>query len=242
MSGGMTLDLRVDPAGPPVPGTVRMAGIDEFTAADYNPRTIDRTAAGKLQGSLRTFGMVSIPVVNRRTGRIVGGHQRWTAARESGAVQVPVVEIDVTEAQEKALNITLNNPTIGGVFDVDLLDELLRELADDGFDGFADVGLDGLMSTQDLDELMGDLDRMTESRGAGGGPDMGADDARTLQAADRQARETIAVLSVQFPRSQYEGVMTLIRAHRARTGAEMGAAVAALIEAGAAALGGGEKR
>ena len=49
---------------------------DQAKAAPYNPRSIDGPARRKLEKAIRDFGLVDRPVWNRRTGNIVGGHQR----------------------------------------------------------------------------------------------------------------------------------------------------------------------
>ena len=52
--------------------------------ADYNPRKISDHDLGALRWSLRFFGIIEPIVVNRRSGRIVGGHQRVKAAQAEG--------------------------------------------------------------------------------------------------------------------------------------------------------------
>ena len=81
---------------------------------------------------MTTFGIVEPVVVNKRTGRIVGGHQRVKAAEAQGIEQLPVVHVDLDETQEKQLNIALNR--ISGEFDVDKLAELLKDLEAMGAD------------------------------------------------------------------------------------------------------------
>ena len=49
-------------------------------AAPYNPRTISDHDLVALGRSMTTFGVVEPVVVNKRTGRVVGGHQRVKAA------------------------------------------------------------------------------------------------------------------------------------------------------------------
>lgn len=50
--------------------------LTDYARAAYNPRKISAEAAAGLRASLETFGDLSGLVVNRRTGRIVCGHQR----------------------------------------------------------------------------------------------------------------------------------------------------------------------
>lgn len=100
---------------------------ESINPAAYNPRTIDEASFHGLVASVRTFGLVDPLIVNQRTGNLVGGHQRLKAALHLKLEQVPVVFVDVDEATEKALNVSLNNPLIQGKFS-DTLEELLNGL------------------------------------------------------------------------------------------------------------------
>ncbi len=78
---------------------------------------MDERTLRMLVRSLARFGWVLPVVANRRTGNIVGGHQRVRAnahllrtnpraAREYG--NVPVIYVDLSAPEEKALNVALN--------------------------------------------------------------------------------------------------------------------------------------
>ena len=116
-------------------------------AAPYNPRTISDHDLRALGGSMTAFGVVEPVVVNRRTGRIVGGHQRVKAAEASGIEKLPVVHVDLDEAQEKQLNLALNR--ISGEFDLEKLADILKELETVGVDldltGFTQTEIDDLI-------------------------------------------------------------------------------------------------
>ncbi len=90
--------------------------ISELVAAKYNPRTISAEAREGLENSLKKFGLVELIVWNRRTKRVVGGHQRLTALRAAGATFTDVSVVDLPPIEEKALNLALNNPALGGEF------------------------------------------------------------------------------------------------------------------------------
>lgn len=100
--------------------------LDQLRPAPYNPRRITDTQLALLQRGLVEYGMVQPVIANRRTGYIVGGHQRAEAARRLKWATVPVVWVDLDDAHEKALNIALNK--ISGTFDVPQLADLLQEL------------------------------------------------------------------------------------------------------------------
>ena len=116
-------------------------------AAPYNPRTISDHDLVALGRSMTTFGIVEPVVVNKRTGRIVGGHQRVKAAEAQGIEQLPVVHVDLDEAAEKQLNLALNR--ISGEFDLEKLTDVLRELEIAG----VDLDLTGFTATE-IDDLI----------------------------------------------------------------------------------------
>ena len=116
-------------------------------AAPYNPRTISDHDLEALARSMHAFGVVEPIVVNRRTNRIVGGHQRVKAAEVSGIEELPVVHVDLDEAQEKQLNLALNR--ISGEFDLEKLTDIMKELEAVGVDldltGFDESEIDSLI-------------------------------------------------------------------------------------------------
>jgi ParB-like nuclease domain len=101
--------------------------IKDIKPAKYNPRKIDEASFNGLCNSIRKFGMPQPLVVNKRSGVLVAGHQRLKAAETIGWTEVPVVYVDLTNEQEKALNITLNNKHIAGEYN-EGVSELLREI------------------------------------------------------------------------------------------------------------------
>ena len=106
-------------------------------AAPYNPRKISDHDLEALRRSLKFFGVVEPVVVNRRTGRVVGGHQRVKAAEAEGIAELPVVTVDLDEPSEKQLNLALNR--ISGEWNEEALAQVLAELQAAG----ADMGLTG---------------------------------------------------------------------------------------------------
>lgn len=98
--------------------------LDDLTPADYNPRTISDEAYEGLGNSIVRFGMLDHIVWNRRTGNIVGGHQRYKQLWELGEKETDVVVVDLDDNEEVALNITLNNPQIRGDFTKDVIEQL----------------------------------------------------------------------------------------------------------------------
>lgn len=111
-----------------VPGRVSRRVIKN---APYNPRTIDEYAAKRLRKVLKEKGLVEALVWNKRTGNLVGGHQRIAqldTLEKRDDYELDVCIIDVPLNREKALNVILNNPAIQGGYDADMLGTLVREV------------------------------------------------------------------------------------------------------------------
>lgn len=125
--------------------TAELAGM----AAPYNPRKISEHDLEALRRSLKFFGSVEPVVVNRRSGHIVGGHQRVKAAEAEGLETLPVAYVDLDEPSEKQLNLALNR--ISGEFDLEKLAAVLADLDHAG----ADLGLTGFTEAE-LEELLRD--------------------------------------------------------------------------------------
>ena len=97
----------------------------------------------KLKRSMQEFGYVEPIVWNKRTGNIVGGHQRYKVLLDMGAQEIDCVVVDLDEAKEKALNLALNK--IQGDWEYLKLKDILQELDTGEFD----IELTGF----DMDEI-----------------------------------------------------------------------------------------
>jgi len=106
---------------------IKTMKLEDLNPADYNPRSISPEALEGLKASVKRFGLVQPIIFNERSHNIVGGHQRVKVLQAIGEDETQVVVVDLPESEEKALNITLNNPAIEGEFTDDLI-ELLNEL------------------------------------------------------------------------------------------------------------------
>lgn len=123
--------------------------VTDLIPADYNPRKDLKPGDKeyeKLKRSITEFGYVDPLIWNKRTGRLVGGHQRLKVLEDMGKTQVDVVVVDLDEEKEKALNIALNK--ISGEWDKDKLAILITDLQ--GSD--LDVSLTGF-DQEELDDL-----------------------------------------------------------------------------------------
>ena len=135
----------------------RMA-LADLNPAEYNPRSISEKNLAGLTSSIEKFGMVEPIVWNKRTGKIVGGHQRHKVLSEAGVKETDVVVIDLDESEEVALNITLNNPHIQGDF-ADNLKDVLEQVEPDA--EFGELRLDELLNklVREETDLSGSLGR-----------------------------------------------------------------------------------
>lgn len=81
--------------------------IADMERAAYNPRVELRPGDDEyeaLKYSLEHFGQVEPIVWNRRTNRVVGGHQRLTVEQDLGHEEVWVSVVDLDDLKEKELN------------------------------------------------------------------------------------------------------------------------------------------
>lgn len=141
--------------------------IADMDRAEYNPR-VDLMPGDdeyeKLKRNIDRFGMV-VPVIwNRRTNRVVSGHQRLTVLENEGIHETVVSVVDLDEVAEKQLNIAMNKVT--GEWDEVKLKELLDGLGDSaletGFDlaeiEMLESNIDGLVDGDFLDEELKKLE------------------------------------------------------------------------------------
>jgi ParB-like chromosome segregation protein Spo0J len=93
--------------------------LSDLKAAPYNPRTSNKKQEKNLKESLSKFGLVEPIIFNQRTGYIVGGHFRVRELKKLGYKSVDCVIVDLSEDDERELNVRLNANT--GAWDFDLL-------------------------------------------------------------------------------------------------------------------------
>lgn len=133
---------------------IRMLKAEQLKAAEYNPRRDlqpEDAEYKKLRRSIEEFGYVEPIIWNKRTGNVVGGHQRLTVLENEGETEVDVSVVDLDPMQERQLNVALNK--VEGGWDEEKLGALLAELGDDAtLTGFTQAEIDSL--TNDIDSLI----------------------------------------------------------------------------------------
>lgn len=137
--------------------------------AEYNPRIMDKNAKARLKKDIREHGLVSAITYNKRTGNIVGGHQRLEqldALEKSQDYELTVCVVDVDEQEEAKLNIILNNPSVQGEWD---LEKLAQMTEDFGFTlqeaGFTDYDVDFMFDGDDRFSQLGNVEEAEKVKG-----------------------------------------------------------------------------
>lgn len=137
--------------------TVETISRADIKNAEYNPRIMDKEAKKRLKKGLQQHGLVSAITWNKRTGNLVGGHQRLEqldALEKNKEYTLDVCVIDVDEKEEAILNVQLNNPSMQGDWDLDKLAGITEE-----FDlNFEEMGFTKL----DIDFMYDGDERFTE--------------------------------------------------------------------------------
>lgn len=96
--------------------------------APYNPRKIGEHERNKLAANIEKVGLVGPITWNKRTGHIVGGHQRLAALDALEGTQdytLTVAVVDLDDRTEREQNVFLNNPSTQGEWDLELLEQML---------------------------------------------------------------------------------------------------------------------
>ena len=119
--------------------------ISEMERAEYNPRV--ELLPGddeyeKLKRNIDRFGMV-VPVIwNRRTNRVVSGHQRLTVLENMGVEETEVSVVDLKELLD-----SLGDAALETGFDLDEIERLENSVDDLVDDDFLDEELKRLEET-----------------------------------------------------------------------------------------------
>lgn len=152
---------------------------DMIKNAPYNPRIMDEAAKKRLRKNIAKHGLVAALTWNRRTGNLVGGHQRLEqldALEKSKDYELTVCVVDVDEREEAALNVQLNNPSMQGDWDFDKLAMMAEDFDLDLKDdlGFTETDIDfmfegddrfsKLFESKEAEDLRGAVEKVKESK------------------------------------------------------------------------------
>jgi len=114
---------------------LKTLNIEEVCANEDNPRRITKDQAHQLRTSIERFGVCQ-PIVVNQSGKIIGGHQRFSIIKSMGRKRVEVYfpAEELSPDEEKELAIRLNKNT--GEWDYDMLANTwdIADLLEVGFD------------------------------------------------------------------------------------------------------------
>ena len=115
---------------------------------------MDKEAKKRLKQNIAKHGLVAALTWNKRTGNLVGGHQRLEqldALEKNKDYELTVCVVDVDEREEATLNVQLNNPSLQGDWDFDKLammaEDFDLDLKDDM--GFTETDIDLMFDGDD---------------------------------------------------------------------------------------------
>lgn len=128
---------------------------DKLRPNSYNPNRQDPKDFALLLRSMQEDGFTQPVVAQRDTYEIVDGEHRWRAARELGLPEIPVVLVDMEEAQMRLS--TLRHNRARGSEDLDLSAAVFRDLRELG-------ALDAAQNALNLDQK--ELDRILDDEPA----------------------------------------------------------------------------
>lgn len=137
---------------------IEKISIEKLNKATYNPRVELNSSMPdywKLRNSIEKFGNVEPIVWNKRTGNVVGGHQRLKVLTDIGETEVDCHVVDLDEDEEKILNLALNK--IKGEWDYEKLEDILKEIDDKEITGFTPDELSIILSENE-DGISEDFD------------------------------------------------------------------------------------
>lgn len=134
--------LAADAAARPL--TVVYRPIGSLVPDPRNARTHPKRQIAQLVASIKEFGFTN-PILADPDGKVIAGHGRLLAARQTGLAEVPVIELaGLTDMQIRALRIADNKIALNAGWDIEILKLEIADLSLPEFD--IDLGLTGFSS------------------------------------------------------------------------------------------------
>jgi len=100
--------------------------VSQVKEAEWNPRKVTRKSLNLLEKSYEEFGNLQPIVINKRTNRLLAGHQRLKILRRKKVVETDAWVVDQSIESEKVIAIALNNHAAD--FDLKGLGSILADL------------------------------------------------------------------------------------------------------------------
>lgn len=110
----------------------RLIPLAELHEDPQNARTHDARNRAAVRASLQDFGQVETLVVQKGTGRVLGGNCRLGELRALGAVEAWCIEVDVDGPDATRLALILNRTAELAAWDPEQLRAALVEIGDGG--------------------------------------------------------------------------------------------------------------
>src|SRR5512139_3076546 len=108
--------------------SVKRVPLDSLHLDPANARTHGPENLEAIVGSLKRFGQAEPLVVQKKSGRVIGGNGRLLAMRKLDWKDCDIVEVDVDDLTATALAIALNRTSDLAEWNDESLAKLLQEL------------------------------------------------------------------------------------------------------------------
>lgn len=136
--------------------TYKRVPIETLFEDPANARLHNERNLTTISNSLRAFGQVESLVVQKSTGKVIGGNGRLRVMQSLGWTEVDIAEVDITETQAAALGVALNRTAELAEWDTDILAGTLNGIATDDADlldacGYDEDELADLVDSMELD-------------------------------------------------------------------------------------------
>ncbi len=153
----------------------RIVGFERVDPRSLKPHP-QNPNKGDIRGVMKSMqgnGCVEPLIVQDSSNMIISGHTRWTASMNLGAVEVPIMRVDVDDDEALRLLIALNRS--GELREIDpsrlaqVLDEVLMTQGGEGLEAtlYTETELDDLLADlrTSQDEALGNLEGLTFEEG-----------------------------------------------------------------------------
>ena len=173
-----------------------------------NPRKGNIAA---IRESIREHGFTGVIVAQRSTRRIVIGRHRWEAAKQEGAMLVPVMWLDIDDTQALRLLLADNRASDLAGYDEDALLKNLRDI------GNLQGTLFDMDALETLEAKMGQVATLAATDFKGDYADAGQEMEQRAASAERIAQEMKDVVLVMKP-EDYAAFMADVKVLQKRWG------------------------
>lgn len=108
---------------------IENVNVEKLKQAEYNARVKLEKGSPEYEAilkSIKEYGYVEPIVWNKKTGNVVGGHQRLQVLKDLGKTKIQVSVVELSLKDEKQLSLALNK--IKGKWDYEKLKDVLKSI------------------------------------------------------------------------------------------------------------------